>query len=316
MSATTAWSIVWGLVLGLGLWSVVSALPNMNRPRLATRVAPYLVDVSEEARRVADRTARVTGLGRSHGASSRAAGTLAAVRRGLSRMLGASDALAVRLRQAGSTLTVDEFRLRQAAWTVGGAAAGALIVGFAATARVVPPAVVVLTPVVLGVAGYLLRDHLLSRAVSQRTARMAEEFPTVLELLTLSLSAGEGIHDALRRVARTSSGELARELAGVVAETGMGVPLPTALRAAATGIRLPQFGRWVDAVVGSLERGTPVVEVLRAQSADAREAGKRELLEQAGKKEIGMLVPLVFLILPVTVLFAIWPGLVVLQSGF
>jgi tight adherence protein C len=29
-----------------------------------------------------------------------------------------------------------------------------------------------------------------------------------------------------------------------------------------------------------------------------------------------MLVPLVFLILPVTVAFAIWPGIVVLQVGF
>jgi tight adherence protein C len=28
------------------------------------------------------------------------------------------------------------------------------------------------------------------------------------------------------------------------------------------------------------------------------------------------LVPLVFLILPVTVLFAVWPGLMVLQVGF
>ncbi|MGN6127327.1 MAG: type II secretion system F family protein, partial [Humibacter sp.] len=78
----------------------------------------------------------------------------------------------------------------------------------------------------------------------------------------------------------------------------------------------PQFTRCVDAVVTALQRGTPVVEVLRAQADDARETGKRQLLEQAGKKEIGMLVPLVFLILPVTMLFAIFPGVVVLESGF
>jgi tight adherence protein C len=30
---------------------------------------------------------------------------------------------------------------------------------------------------------------------------------------------------------------------------------------------------------------------------------------------VAMLVPLVFLILPVTVLFAVWPGLMVLQLG-
>ena len=38
------------------------------------------------------------------------------------------------------------------------------------------------------------------------------------------------------------------------------------------------------------------------------------MLETAGRKEVAMLVPLVFLILPVTVAFAVWPGIVVLQT--
>ena len=40
----------------------------------------------------------------------------------------------------------------------------------------------------------------------------------------------------------------------------------------------------------SLERGTPLAEVLRAQAADVREAGKRQLLESGGRKEIAMMV--------------------------
>jgi tight adherence protein C len=58
------------------------------------------------------------------------------------------------------------------------------------------------------------------------------------------------------------------------------------------------------------------VEVLRAQAQDSRDDAKRQLLESAGRKEVAMLVPLVFLILPVTVLFAIFPGVMVLQLGF
>ncbi|HMM82072.1 MAG TPA: pilus assembly protein, partial [Terrimesophilobacter sp.] len=42
----------------------------------------------------------------------------------------------------------------------------------------------------------------------------------------------------------------------------------------------------------------------------------RELLEVAGKKEVAMMFPLVFLLLPVTILFAVFPGLFVLQLGF
>ena len=62
------------------------------------------------------------------------------------------------------------------------------------------------------------------------------------------------------------------------------------------------------------ERGTPLAEVLRAQAVDVREVSKRALLEAGGRKEISMMVPVVFLILPVTVLFALFPGLVTLTS--
>jgi tight adherence protein C len=48
----------------------------------------------------------------------------------------------------------------------------------------------------------------------------------------------------------------------------------------------------------------------------ARAEIKNRLLRQAGKNETGMLVPLVFLILPITVLFAIYPSLELLNFGF
>jgi tight adherence protein C len=50
--------------------------------------------------------------------------------------------------------------------------------------------------------------------------------------------------------------------------------------------------------------------VLHAQAADAREAGRRSLIESGARREVLMMVPVVFLILPVTVLFAFWPGVV------
>jgi tight adherence protein C len=145
---------------------------------------------------------------------------------------------------------------------------------------------------------------------------MRSELPTVLEFLTLSLSAGEGILDSIRRVSRTSSGELSREFAGVVGDVHTGVPIGTALQSLSRSIQLPEVTRFVDQVTGALDRGSPLAEVLRAQAQDSRDQTKRTLLEMAGKKEVAMLVPLVFLILPMTVLFAVFPGLVVLQSGF
>ena len=64
----------------------------------------------------------------------------------------------------------------------------------------------------------------------------------------------------------------------------------------------------------AIERGTPLAEVLRSQAMDVREAGKRALLEAGGRKEISMMLPVVFMILPITVLFALYPGLLTLVS--
>lgn len=168
---------------------------------------------------------------------------------------------------------------------------------------------------VFAVVGVVARDYLLQRAARARLARLGGELPVILEFLTLSLSAGEGILDAIRRVARTSAGELATELGGVIAAVSTGLPFAETLTRVAYDLELPPFTRCVEQIVGALDRGTPLAEVLRAQAQDARDDSKRELLEVAGKKEVAMLFPLVFLILPVTIAFAIFPGIFVLQLG-
>lgn len=138
----------------------------------------------------------------------------------------------------------------------------------------------------------------------------------MVEFLALSVAAGESILEALRRVARTGSGELAGELDRVVQRAAAGQPLGVALAELRDDLALPAVGRLIDQVLAALDRGTPLAEVLRAHALDARDESKRCLLEAAGTREVAMLVPLVFLILPVTVLFAVWPGLMVLQLGF
>ena len=310
MSAALGWAVLCGSGLGVGLWSLVSLTSRLTRPRLIDRVVPYILDISPEARRiVARRTVNpIPVLG------SLFAPVFGVLTRGLSSLLGGSDTIARRLHQAGSLKTVEEFRSVQLVWALLAFAAGTVITIVALPELLLPARLVV--PFVAAVGGAMLRDWLLQRAATARLARMRSELPTILEFLTLSLSAGEGILDSIRRVSRTSSGELSREFAGVVAEVHTGVPIASALQALSRSIQLPEVTRFVDQVTGALDRGSPLAEVLRAQAQDSRDQTKRTLLELAGKKEVAMLVPLVFLILPMTVLFAVFPGLVVLQAGF
>ncbi len=312
VSPALAWGLVAGIALGVGLWSLASLAPRMSRPRLARRVAPYLADVSPAAREslapAAPGPLPVLGL--------LLAPVVSRGQRMLGSLLGGSELLARRLRQSGSALTVEAFRGQQVLWGLAGAAAGVGVAVGAARLQPVPLLVQAVIVAVLAVAGVVARDVVLQRAARARLARLASELPVVLEFLTLSLSAGEGILDAIRRVARVSRGELAGELAGVVASVNTGLPFGQTLAALARDLELPAFTRCVEQLVGALERGTPLAEVLRAQAQDARDEAKRELLEVAGKKEVAMLFPLVFLILPVTIAFAIFPGIFVLQVGF
>ena len=312
VSASTGWGLVFGVVLGLGLWSVVAVLPRMGGPTLAERVAPYIVDVSEGARVFTLRKMvdPIPILG------TLLAPTAHRLVEFLGGVLGGTAVVQKRLSQSGSQTTVHRFRAEQLVWALVGVGVGVLVSTVGASNGTLPTAVIVSAPVAGAIIGAVSRDAVLKRSARARLGRIAAELPTVLEFMSLSLSAGEGILDSLRRVARVGSGELSREFQGVVSAVNTGIPLATALEECARRIDLAAFTRCVEQLAAALERGSPLAEVLRAQAQDARDDAKRGLLEVAGKKEVAMLVPLVFLILPLSILFAIYPGIFVLQSGF
>jgi tight adherence protein C len=275
-------------------------------------VAPYVADFSDGARAMLDRhTVEPLPI-----IGSLVSPGLHRMRTTFGRVLGGGATIRLRLRQSGSPLTVEAFRSRQLAWSLAGGVLGILASLALARTQTLPLLAHGLVVLVFAAAGMVACDYLLQRASSARLARMASELPTVLEFLTLSMSAGEGVLDAVRRVCRISRGELSTELGAVIAEVNTGIPFSDSLTRMAAGLQLPALTRCVEQITGALERGTPLAEVFRAQAQDSREDAKRQLIEIAGKKEVAMLIPLVFLILPTTIVFAIFPGIFVLQIGF
>jgi tight adherence protein C len=230
-------------------------------------------------------------------------------------VLGGSASVRRRLERAGRSPDVEAFRAQQVLWGVAGLAAGGSLAVLFRYARSSPPAALAGLVVVLGAAGVVSRDWWLTRQVEARERRMLAELPTVAEMLALAVAAGEGPLPALERVARLSSGELSGELRRTLADARAGAPVPIALQGLANRTGLVPLVRFVDGVVVAVERGTPLADVLRAQAADVREAGQRALMDTAGKKEIAMMIPVVFLVLPVTVLFAVYPGFAFLRLG-
>lgn len=305
--SSMALAVVLGTAFGLGVWLLVALLPRWRALPLERRIAPYVRDVTDP-RGVTPWLATDAWAAPTLGRAFAAAGIRFA------GLFGSSATIERRLAQAGRSGGVEEFRARQLAWGIGGLLAGSVVlIGVTLAGRFTPVAASV--PVIAAVAGVVLCDALLQRAAKARRARLQEELPPVLEFLGLCLAAGESLLDALRRVGSIGSGELSRELAGVVLETGTGSSLGESLGALSRRLELPAFSRAVDQLVAAIERGAPLVQVLQAQAGDAREAARHELIERAGRSEILMLIPLVFLILPLSVIYAVYPGVFMLRLG-
>lgn len=303
-----AMSILLGGLLGAGVICILAAAPRWRAASLTTRIAPYVRDAVEDSA-LPSGILPVAGV-----LPVDAVSGWRLVRSRLLRGVGDSDALALRLAQAGADEDPSAFRARQLAWSLAGFALGsALIVILAVTGRMTPPAAVL--PVLLGAGAAMGVDVLLTTRVKARLGRLSDELPTTLEFLALCLSAGEGFLEGLRRVAAVGSGELTAELRQVILAVGTGSPLADALAEMATRLRQPGLSRAVDQITAALEHGAPLAAVLHAQAADAREDAKRTLIEQAGRRELLMMLPLVFLILPLSVLFAVFPGVFILQLG-
>jgi tight adherence protein C len=296
-----------GACAGLGIVLVVARLRVIGRPSLELRVLPYLRDVPRLGS-----AAPVDEVSSSPVVA--AAGVfgpfLRTAAHAVERVLGGAASVRRRLQRAALDLTVHDFRVQQVLWGLAGfAVVAAYCLLDAAGGGGGTVSALVLCGVGLAL-GVFARDTYLSSQVSARERRVVAEFPVVAELLALAVAAGESPVAALDRVVCRSGGELSRDLALVLASVRTGEPVGQAFDRLAATTGVPSVARFAQGVAVAVERGTPLADVLHAQAADVREAGRRELIEAAARKEVFMMVPVVFLVLPVTVLIAFWPGVI------
>ncbi|GAA5154967.1 type II secretion system F family protein [Nocardioides marinquilinus] len=300
------WGALAGGAAGLGVVLVVVRVLTIRRPSLALRVLPYVRDVPQlgAGPRLATPSASTSAASGVFGPLLRSAADA------VERLLGGAPSVQRRLARAGLDRTVHDFRVEQVVWgLVGFAAAASLGLLQALASRANPVGLLVLALVAF-VSGVLARDTWLTSQVRSRERQIMAEFPTVAELLALAVAAGEGPVGALDRVVARSGGALSDDLAAVLADIRTGEPVGAAFDRMAAASGLPLVSRFAQGVAIAVDRGTPLADVLHAQAGDVREAGRRELIELGARREVLMMVPVVFLVLPVTVLFAFYPGVI------
>ena len=292
-----------GLTMATGLILIAAGLLRLRHTPMNHRVLPYLRDLPGPrlAAPISGQDKVLVGV---------FAPLLTSLAHTVGKILGGEESIRSRLRRANLDMEVADFRIEQVVWGAVAfvcAAVPSAFIAAASPSRTVPLLILCLVLMVLGV---LLRENRLTSQVQARESQVLLEFPTVAEMLALSVAAGESPVSALKRVVSKSQGELSAELQRVLGRIQTGTPITQAFDEMAARTGLSVVARFAEAIAIATERGTPLAEVLHAQAADVREAGRRALIETGARKEIMMMLPVVFLVLPVVIIFAFYPGVI------
>lgn len=156
-------------------------------------------------------------------------------------------------------------------------------------------------------------DQAISRT---RREQILVELPDYLDMLSVAASAGESLYASLRIVNSRAKGLLASEVEYLLSAIDMGSSLEDELNSLVRRVKVRHIEEFANKVILAQRRGTPLARVLREHSTAIRDEIRNNILAQAGKNETKMFIPLVFLILPTTVLFAVYPSLQLLNFNY
>jgi len=278
--------------LMLGSAAVVGSLGSLWWAISGPRRAPTL-DLGGVARPIIDlRQATLQ-----HGVGARAMRPLVArVGRLATRYTprGRLEALEQRLLLAGTPRgwTLERVLAAKALFGASGAAAGLLCLVAS------PSATALLVALLLSAAGFFAPDVVLSRRADERQEQVRRSLADTVDQLVIAVRAGLGLDAALARVARTTEGPLASEVARVVQDTRAGIPRAEALAALAERVRLPELRQMVVALAQAEKLGVPVAQTLQVQASELRVKHRQQAEERAMKLPVKILFPMVVCIMP------------------
>ena len=227
---------------------------------------------------------------------------------------GSDLQVSVALLASSSKQTVAQFRVKQVItllWVESGITSWHVLRYLSTThSMVYLTAVLLVAAVPLSGAAQLT---LLNEEVKRRSQIVDGELAAMLDLLAFSVSAGEPIVGAIGRVGRICDGLVARLFRQISEQLAEGKSINQCLSEVARSTSSKSFARAIRAIQTAIERGTPLASVLRAQAQDARANLAAAHMKEAGKREAAMMIPVVFLILPMIVFITLFPGLRALQ---
>ena len=149
---------------------------------------------------------------------------------------------------------------------------------------------------------------------SKKDSGLLLELPEFLRIFALLLANGLPVGVAIGWLGPKLQGVLGQGLQAISQNLEMGADLTVELRQLAKELPNPALIEFTEKLCASIERGAPVAEQISQLARSVSQEVARDLTKRAGSNETKMLIPTIFLILPVTVLFAVFPSVLVLQQ--
>lgn len=134
------------------------------------------------------------------------------------------------------------------------------------------------------------------------------------DLLALALVAGSSPIQGLTEIVDLIAEPLRSLLKDVLFKAASGISFDNAMGELTQNYQSESINTLVKSLKIAGERGTPLAEILRSFSHDLRSKNREKIIRSAAKKEITMLVPIVFVVLPTVLVIALYPALQVIKN--
>ncbi len=144
---------------------------------------------------------------------------------------------------------------------------------------------------------------------------LLQQLPDAVELLSSVLSSGVGYREGVMWVATRCSGQVQVELQQIIEAMNVGDSISQSLLQYESDQKDPSLRELALKLALADQLGTSVSNQLISLATALRAEYLVEFRKTGSTKETQLLMPLVFLVLPVTVLFALYPSVQFLRFG-
>lgn len=155
---------------------------------------------------------------------------------------------------------------------------------------------------------YVMAKFMLGKQTTRRKDKIENEMPEILDLLSVSVSAGLGFDQALQYVTDRCKGPFSEELGVAQREIKLGRSRDDALKNLAGRCEVEPLKVFVSAIIQADTLGIAIANVLQTQAENVRQMHKQKIEEKAAKLPVKILIPLVLCIFPVMFIILLGPA--------